>query len=156
MRSIRACGLLVLVLIVGLVTSLTAKGVTVKLTITGGHLSRPVDVTNPTALVDVWSGARPARSWWDFPTPFIGKTVATEPAAALPRYDVSFYVKTLPEQRVQMLYAVTYVPDPETGSGYIFIPKHDSAVIARPGDGKWSRASAEWSSAINAALAAAQ
>ena len=38
-----------------------AKGVTVKLAITGAWLTKPVEVTNPLALVNVWGGTRAAQ-----------------------------------------------------------------------------------------------
>ena len=97
MKPILGYGLLVLALIVGLVSGVAAKGPTVKLTITSERLTRPLDVTNPIALVDVWTGTRAAGSWWDFPKPFIGGVV-TEPDAALPRYTISFLVKAFAEQ----------------------------------------------------------
>jgi hypothetical protein len=139
-----------------------AKGPTVRITISGAALTEALEVTSPNALVNLWTGTRGARSWFDFPKPFIGD-VAGAPDASLPRYIVSFYVKTpanSPEARVVKLLVVRYVPDPQAGTGYIYLPgRSDTDManegIARPGDGKWNHASAEWSAAINARLAAA-
>lgn len=145
-----------------LIDSASAKGRTVRITITGQHFGQPIEVTNPKALIDVWTGTRRAESWLDFPRQFFGQ-VSEEPAAALPRYTVSFYVDAFAEQpHVRKLYVVQYVPDPRTSGGFVYLPgprEPDAAtnrVISRPGkDGRWLLASAEWSAAINAHLAAA-
>ena len=159
----RAVGLaLVVVAIVVMVGSLSAKGRTVRATITGQHLGQPIEVANPKALINVWTGTRAPESWFDFPRPFFGD-VSKEPAATLPRYTVSFYVDAFAEQpKVRKLYVVRYVPDPHTSGGFVYLPGPRDAdgaqngVITRRGkDGRWLRASAEWSAAINAHLAAA-
>ena len=152
---------LIVAAIVMLIDSVSAKGRTVRLTITGQHIGQPIDVTNPKALIDVWTGTRRAESWLDFPRAFFGD-VSEEPAAALPRYTVSFYVDAFAEQpHVRKLYVVRYVPDPRTSEGFVYLPGPREAeavtnhVISRPGkDGRWLRASAEWSAAINAHIAA--
>ena len=72
-----------------LIDSVSAKGRTVRITITGQHIAQPIEVTNPKALIDVWTGTRRAESWLDFPRQFFGE-VSEEPSAALPRYTVSF------------------------------------------------------------------
>jgi hypothetical protein len=154
-----AAGTLFLVLCA--VGTITAKGPTVRVTISGATLSQALDVTSPNALVNLWSGTRSARSWFDFPKPFIGD-VAAPPDASLPRYTISFYVRTpanRPDAQVLKLLVVRYVPDPQTGTGYIYLPGHGDTdmvnqAIAHPGDGKWNHASPEWSAAINARLAA--
>ena len=152
---------IVATLVVGLASPLIAKGPTVRLTIAGGGLTQPLNVTSPIALVNVWNGVRKAQSWWDFPKPFLAGA-ATEPDAVLPRYTISFYVKAFAEEpQVRVLYVVRYVPDPQTGGGYVYLPRSGdsearfNSVISRPGqDGRWNRASAEWSGVINAQLAA--
>ena len=132
------------------------------LTITGQHLERPIEVANPKALINVWTGTRAPESWLDFPRPFFGDVTAAPPAT-LPRYTVSFYVDAFAEQpKVRKLYVVRYVPDPDTSGGFLYLPGPrdedgvHNGVITRPGkDGRWLRASAEWSAALNAHLAAA-
>jgi hypothetical protein len=147
---------LALVLLVG--TSgrgVLAKGATVKLAITGTWLTKPLEVTNRLALVNVWDGTRATQGRFDFPKPFIG-SVTSEPPASLPRFKISFYVND--GAQVQVLYTVRYVPDPNTGRGYVYLPGHNDPdanwVINRPADGKWSYASVEWSAVINSQLAA--
>ena len=161
-RTVR-CALAVGI-IVTLAGSVSAKAArTVRLTITGHHLGQPLEVRTPAALVNVWSGTRAAESLFDFPRPFFGKA-AEEPGATLPRYTVSFYADAFTEQpKVRKIYAIRYVPDPQTGGGFVYLPGPRDAeallnvrAITRPDkDGKWFRASSEWSSVINAHLATA-
>ena len=145
-----------------LIGSVSAKGRTVRVTITGQHIGQPIEVTNPKALIDVWTGTRRAESWFDSPRQFFDE-VSEEPAAALPRYTVSFYVDAFAEQpHVRKLYVVRYVPDPRTSGGFVYLPgpgepdADTNRIVSRPGkDGRWLWASAEWSAAMNAHLAAA-
>ncbi len=58
-----------------------AKAVTVKLMTTGAWRQRPLEITSPRALVNVWSGTRAATSLFDFPEPFIYLPGHTEPDA---------------------------------------------------------------------------
>jgi hypothetical protein len=159
-RTVRCVLAFALMLLV--VDSVNAKGRTVRMTIAGQHLGEPLEVTNPKALINIWTGTRAPESWFDFPRPFFGG-LTEEPAVALPRYTVSFYVDAFTEQpRVRKLYAVRYVPDPLTGAGFVYLPASSDVdmlplflPITRPGkDGRWLRASSEWSGAINAHLAA--
>jgi hypothetical protein len=141
--------------------SVSAKARTVRVTITGQHLIQPLEVTNPKALVNIWTGTRESVSWFDFPRPFFGNVTA-EPPHALPRYTVSFYADAFTEQpKVRKLYVVRYAPNPQTGGGFVYLPGRSDedglgyGVITRPGkDGRWLEASSEWSNAINAQLAA--
>lgn len=154
-------GLALATVAVALGTSVYAKVPTVKLTIAGGQLPRELEVTTGRALVDIWTGTRPSESWFDFPTSFIGSVVG-EPDRALPRYTVSFFADSSQDRRrPQKLYVVRYVPDPRTGRGFIYLPLQSdpdgglNGIMVRPGkDGHWVAASAEWSHALNAHLAA--
>lgn len=150
---------LALAFIFTLVPAVSAKTRTVRLTITGGHLGQPLEVSNPRALVSVWTGTRAPESWFDVPDPFF-ESVTPEPPPSLTRYTVAFYADvSLEEPKVRQIYAVRYVPDPQSGGGFVYLPgpseRFYGIVIRRGKDGKWLRASSEWSSALNAALAAA-
>lgn len=91
-RQLCRCLMLLAILVLAFNHGVLAKGVTVKLAISGAWLTRPIELTNSIALVDVWSGARRAQSWLDFPKPFIGAE-ASDPPASLPLLTISFYVK---------------------------------------------------------------
>ena len=59
-----------------------------------------------------------------------------------------------------MLYSVTYVKNPTTGEGFIYLPgrgeegwRRNVMTILRDGqDGKWHRAAGDWSRAISSQL----
>lgn len=146
MKRMVAPRLVALAATVSLGVPLIAKGPTVKLTITGQDFSRPIEVTEPEALVHVWS------------SDFI-RLPAAEPDQSLPRYIVSFFVQ-FPASPVRMVYVVYYSVDPQTGKGFVYLPGRgeewytlNASTILRPGqDGKWHHASDRWSMAISAGL----
>jgi hypothetical protein len=123
-----------------------AKGPTVKLTITGGGLPAAVEVTTPDALAHVWSDD------------FIG-TRAEAPHIDLPRYQVAFHVLPNRTREVKVMYVVTYVHDPDSGNGFIYLPgrgeEHfwlNASTMLRGGDGRWHRAVPTWAGALNRSL----
>lgn len=125
----------------------SAKGQTVRLVISGPGLSRPIASTDPHALENVWGGR------------FIGEP-ADEPDIQLPRYRVDFYVLPPNEPEARVMYSVTYVRDPESGTGFVYLPgrgddggRRNVGTILRDGqDGHWHRAATTWSDAVAAAL----
>jgi hypothetical protein len=135
-----------LTLVVALGDGLAAKGPTTRLVISGPGLSRPVETTDPKALVNVWGGS------------FIAEP-APEPDRALPRYVVTFYVQA-PRDTSRAMYAVTYVRDPQSGSGFVYLPGRGEEgwamnvrTILREGqDGRWHHAAAAWSDAVASVL----
>jgi hypothetical protein len=118
---------------------------TVKLNILG---SRLIEITDPgvLALSNVFAGS------------FIASR-SEEPDAAWPRITVVFDVQTR-EGIKAGAYAVFYCSDPDTGEGFIYLPGRGEApyrrniatILREEQDGRWHRASAEWSSAINVQL----
>ena len=119
---------------------LGAKGQTVKLVVSGGGLREPIEITGKdVAFANPW-GDSFVHSW----------NAIAEPAAAAPRYDVSFYEHLAPGD-VEMKYVVDYVPG-LTGHGAIHLPgrgdpryRGNNSTIMREGrDGKWFPASSEW------------
>jgi len=130
--------------------AVAAKTPTVKLTIAGPNLAKPIELTNPKALLsgDVWEGN------------FIAAPAA-EPDKVLPRYVVSFYVAgSKAGEPSEMRYVVNYTRDPQSGEGYVYLPgrgdqwyRLNIGAILRDGlDGKWHHASRSWSDALAAAL----
>lgn len=121
---------------------------TVKLAITGSQLQQSIEITDPAvlALSFVFGGS------------FIGAP-ATEPNPAWPRYTVTFDVQNLDGVKAAA-YVVDYRTDSRTGEGFIYLPGPDDAhyrrnisTVLRDGqDGRWHRASAAWSAAINSRL----
>jgi len=129
-------------LALSLVAIVAAKGPTVRLVISGASLAEPVEITDPKALVHVWS------------TDFIGERT-TETAHSLPRYTVSFYVKP-PRSEVRMMYVVHYTVDPRTGDGFVHFPGRGeewwqlnvSTIWREQHDGRWFKAAVTWNAAI--------
>lgn len=121
---------------------------TVKLAITGSQLQQSIEITDQAvlALSFVFGGT------------FIGAP-ATEPDPAWPRYTVTFDVQTLDGVKTAA-YVVEYCADSRKGGGFIYLPGPDDdhyrrniSTILRDGqDGRWFRASAAWSAAINSRL----
>jgi hypothetical protein len=149
MNKLITVSLVVLAIAAGFAARVDAKGPTVRLTITGPGLLQPLDVTDPHALVHVWS------------TGFIGP-ITVEPAASLPRYLVSFHVQP-PRSNVKVMYAVRYVVDPQTRKGFVYLPGRGeegyglnvSTILREADDGRWHHAPAAWSRAISSRLPSA-
>ena len=129
--------------------TLSAKAPTVRIAISGGGLSAPIEATDPAALASIWAGR------------FIG-TLSDQPDKSLPRYRVTFYVRwaTASAETIDPKYVVTYVRDPRNGRGFLYLPGRGEEGYAmnvgsmeRDGhDGRWHHADAEWSNAIARAL----
>ena len=132
-------------LCVVLAVSLAAKAPTVRLTIAGPDLPSAVETTNPKALASIWAGS------------FIGAS-SEEPAKALPRYRVTFFVRWAngSKETIKPKYVVTYVRDPRTGRGFVYLPgRGEEGYAMNVGamerdrqDGRWHIAEADWSDAI--------
>ena len=129
---------------------------TVKLVINGPGLRDNVDITDRASIAaNVFGG--------EFMT-----THADEPDKAWPRYRVAFHIYGR-ERGVHLGYAVTYVRNPKTGEGFVYLPGRGEpdyglniSTIMRDGtdspgaqparDGQWQHADADWSKALNAHL----
>jgi len=89
---------------------------------------------------------------------------AVEPPAKLRVYKVRFYCAALGESERETVpsnfcYGVRYAVDPETGQGYIQIPKdgdrdfpHNTGTILRGVEGQWFHASARWEEVVRPQL----
>jgi hypothetical protein len=137
---------LVLALVLGLAARVAAKGPTTRLVISGPGLPHLIETTEPKVLANVWGGSFIAE-----PSP--------EPDLALPRYLVTFIVQP-PRDAPRAMYVVTYVRDPQSGNGFVYLPGRGEEgwamnvrTILRDGqDGHWHHASTEWSDAVAAAI----
>lgn len=129
---------------------------TVKLVVNGPGLRHNVEITDREAIkANVFGG--------EFMT-----THADEPDKAWPRYRVAFHIYSR-ERGVRLGYAVSYVRNPKTGEGFVYLPGPGEAdyrlnisTIMRDGtespgaqparDGQWQHANADWAAAVNAHL----
>jgi hypothetical protein len=141
----RTSAAIVAVLIAGTAV-LSAKGPTVKLTVSGGGLPSAIEVTTPAALAHVWSDH------------FIGSS-APQPRVELPRYQVAFHVLPNGQRVPKVMYVVTYVQDPDSGEAFVYLPgrgeehsRLNASTILRSGAGRWHRAVPKWADAVNESL----
>jgi len=129
-------------------SALDAKGPTVKLTLSGPGLARPVEITDPGLLhgSNVWMGS------------FFGETDAAAPVVTSPVYTVAFDVQ-LPEWHragVKTMYTVSVARDARTGGLWLYLPGRGEpgyalnvrTILRDTQDGHWHRPSPAWASAI--------
>ena len=95
-------------------------------------------------------------------------TGAIEPPAKLRVYKVRFYCAALGDSERETIpsnlcYGVRYGVDPETGQGYIQIPKegdhdfpHNTRTILRGVEGRWFRSTPRWEEVVRPQLDAVQ
>jgi hypothetical protein len=142
-----------LLMFLGMPVAASAKTPTVKIIISGGGLTRAIEVTDQQILdiSNVWSGQFLDRS----------RGTAKEPPRGLQRYEVSFYVKW--DNKVMKKYVLYYYPGRSTEPGYIYLPGRGEtwyslnvgAIIRNEQDGKWNYASAAWGDLIKPMIASA-
>jgi hypothetical protein len=139
---------------------LFAKGTTVRIVISGGDLAEPVEITDPkvAACFHVWSGRGTSSGE---PQSFIidwlkGKAEAPK---GHPVYQVSFVTTRLD----RTTYVVSYVVDPSTKQGYVYLPgKADPGyednvwLIYRGVEGNWFHAWSEWEGTAHPLIAKAR
>jgi hypothetical protein len=143
---------------------LFAKGPTTKITITGGGLHGPVEITDRDVLknFNVWSGPGTFANGVEGTEGFIVDWTAgpvTDRPNGLRTFEVSFYVRyanrPFTEQPDQLAYIVSYAFDPATGRGYVYLPgksdgpyRLNTKAIYRGREGNWFRANAAWQAAF--------
>jgi hypothetical protein len=144
-----------LLMLLAMPEAASAKAPTVKIIISGGGLTRPIEVTDQRILdiSNVWSGQ------------FLDgdKETAKEAPRGLQRYEVSFYV-AIADNEVRKRYVLYYYPNLTRELGYIYLPGKGEtwyslnvgAIIRDEQDGKWNYASLAWEALIRPMIAAAE
>jgi hypothetical protein len=143
-----------LVLGAGFAAILSAKPETVKMTITGSELPKPVEITDQSILaaLNIWSGPGNFKIENGVRAPIVNDGsilwslgAVPEPPKGLPHYDVSFYGE-FPEER--LMYVLKYLYDPSEKKGYVYLPGKGEEwyevnvhSIYRGVEGQWFRAS---------------
>jgi hypothetical protein len=128
--------------------SLTAKGRTVKITISTVDQAAPVEINDPAiGQFHVWDG--PGTYVNDFIIDWSKGAVEHRPNA-LRRYRVAFYTGD-EETKPRLSYVVLYEYDPAAGKGYVYLPgKADEGYalntrsIYRGLEGDWFVATSSW------------
>jgi hypothetical protein len=139
---------------------LSAKGKTVRVTISGGDLSAPIAISNPEAVArfQVWAG--PGTSTNEAQSLNVDWSRGTvDRPEGLQIYEISF-VTTREDHG---MYMVRYAMDPSTNQGYVYLPgKTDKEyrdnvwLILRGVEGQWFHACAEWEELANPLIAKAR
>jgi hypothetical protein len=141
---------------------LLAKGKTVKVLITGGDLTKPVEISDPNTLVhfQVWAGPGTSSNQDQAFIADWSSGPIKESPSNLTRYQVSFYVD-LPEGR--NTYVVLYAFDRSTERGYVYVPgKSDQyfqsnvSMIFRGVEGNWFHAWTVWDNVAEPLIASAR
>ena len=136
-------------LILSVPTPLLAKGKTVKITIKGADLKRPIEISDPKILetFQVWTG--PGTSTAERPSLIIdwSQGPVTKRPQSLRRYQVSFHT----DPNEQIVYVVYYAFSPGAEQGYVYLPGESDEwarlnvrSIWRGVEGKWFRAWSAW------------
>ena len=126
------------------------KANTSRITLQGDTLAKPIEITDARLLAQyrVWAGPQTSSNErqslivdWAKP--------ALAPPPQLTRYEVCFYIGEATASR--LVYSVTYVYDPVSESGYVYIPgksdsrwKLNSGTILHGTEGKWFRSWNAW------------
>lgn len=139
---------------------LSAKGDTVRITISGGDLASPVEINDPAVAsrFEVWTGPGSSSNEAQGLNVDWSRGVL-EPPKGLQIYEVSF----ITTRRDAGPYVVRYAIDPATNQGYVYLPgKADSGyrenvrLILRNIEGNWFRAWSEWEKLAHPLIAKAR
>ena len=140
--------LLTLVALLVIPARLSAKGNTIRITIKGGNMAVPIEITDSaiTAGFHVWSGRGTSSSEAQ------GLIVDWSRGMATPPKDVPVYeILFLTTRTDHSTYRVSYVVDPSTDEGYVYLPgkgeegyQDNVWLIYRRVEGNWFHAWNEW------------
>ena len=142
-------------LIMSVPTPLLAKMKTVKITIKGSDLKKPIEISDPDILANfnVWTGPGTSSNAPGFnadsPSFIIdwSQGPVRKPPESLRRYQVSFHT----DPNEQIVYVVYYAVSPGAEQGYVYLPGGSDEwaglnvrSIWRGVEGKWFRAWNTW------------
>jgi hypothetical protein len=127
-----------------------AKGPTLKVVISGGDLSTPIEITDRGRLAgfNIWTGPGTSPSKEDG---FVANwsSAVTAPPASSKRYQVSFYANHHGDGGVD--YVMMYAYDPTSRTGYVYLPgrgepeyARNTFSIFRGVEGNWFLARKAW------------
>jgi hypothetical protein len=139
---------------------LSAKGETVRVTISGADLSAPIVIGDPEAVArfQVWAGPGTSGNEPQALNVDWSRGAVDRPEGLL-IYEVSF--ATTREDRGT--YMVRYALDPSTNQGYVYLPgktdkeyRDNVRLILRRVEGQWFHAWSEWEEVANPLIAKAR
>jgi len=152
--------LLALLALLVLPAHLSAKGNTIRITITGGNLAVPIEITDPAVVArfHVWTGPGTSSNEPQ------GLIVDWSRGVARPPKDVPVYeILFLTTRTDHSTYRVSYLVDPSTDEGYVYLPGKGEAgyldnvwLIYRGIEGHWFHAWNAWKELAHPLIAKAR
>lgn len=152
----------ILVAISAIPVTLAAKEKAVKITVTGGNLSRALEITDSRILdsFNVWTGPGTSSNEAEGFIVQWSRGAIAEPPNRLPQYQVSFYTARSAERP---FYVVSYAYDPSLRSGYVHFPgfvekwyPQDVGTIFRGVEGNWFFSRRVWDTTVEPFIAKAE
>jgi len=151
-----------------LATSLSAKGVTTKITIRDAGLGTPIHLTDQVILqgFNVWAGPGTFVSDVEGTQGFIiewSSGIVAQRPTGLRRYEVLFYVHGSNSGDEKLAYVVFYENDPSSGQGFVYLPGNSDeryqlntrSIFRGHGlEGNWFRATTAWQNAVATLISA--
>ena len=152
---------------------LSAKGATVKITITGAGLAAPIEITDRKVRdFSVWAGPGTFRNGIEGTEGFIiqwSKGIVVDRPKGLQHYEVSFYTGCdmrehgCRSSKPSLSYVVLYEYDPSVEQGYIYLPGKDDEMVKFSGmwhghgfEGNWLCATSERENFVRPLIAKAK
>lgn len=141
-----------LLLTIAIPVSLSAKGKTVRITITGADLKSPIEITDLAILAgfNVWAGPGTSTNEGRGLIVDWSEGAISSPPRGLQPYEVSFYAD-FGNHEERKVYVVSYEYDPSSQRGYVYLPGQGEkwwplnvSSIFRGVEGKWFNASSSW------------
>jgi len=160
-------------LMLSIPTPLSAKGATVKITIKGGDLATPIEITEPKIRdFEIWAGPGVYVNGIEQTEGFIiqwSKGVVAELPNGLQHYEVSFYSGCdigewgCRTSEPSLSYVVFYDYDPSMEQGYIYLPgkadelfKFNAIWHGHGFEGSWLHSTSAWENFVRPLIAKAK
>jgi hypothetical protein len=139
-----------------------------KITITNGGLTKPIEIVDNNLLTRFFYGAGPGNykyphtPSWSGPSFIVDwpQGVVTGPTNELTAYDVEFLTSRTTDFKT---YRVTYVYDPAKQEGWVYLPgdadpryRENAWLILRGNEGNWFHSWSAWDAAVKQLLAGAR
>jgi len=149
----------ILVAISAIPVTLTAKEKTLKITVSGGNLATPVEITDPKILdnVNVWTGPGTSSNEDEGFIVQWSRGATAEPPSRLSQYLVSFYTERSSERP---FYVVSYCYDSSRRRGYVYFPgfsekwySENVGTIFRGVEGDWFLSRPVWDTTVEPLIA---
>ncbi len=149
----------ILVAISAVPVTLTAKEKTLKITVSGGNLAIPVEITDPKILdnFNVWTGPGTNSNEDEGFIVQWSRGATAEPPSRLSQYVVSFYTEPSSERP---FYVVSYCYDSSRQRGYVYFPgfsekwySENVGTIFRGVEGDWFLSRPVWDTTVEPLIA---